>query len=114
VKAGVAVLILVLSLLAAPLAAEAQQAGRVYRIGILTLSVASSTPIFEGFREGLREHGYVEGRNIALEFRFAQGSPERLATMAAELVHIKVDVIIVTEASWLRGRSSVQLRRFRL
>jgi putative ABC transport system substrate-binding protein len=81
-------------LLAAPLATEAQQAGKVYRIGILTLSVASSALIFEGFREGLREHGYVEGRNIALEFRFAQGSPDRLPTMAAELVHIKVDVII--------------------
>ena len=94
----------VLSIVMAVSAAEGQQPVKVPRIGVLTLSVASSTPIFEAFRQGLREHGYVEGRNIALEFRFAQGRPEKLPAMAAELVHIKVEVI-VTE-SWLAAREA--------
>ena len=93
------------AMLAAPLAAEAQSA-KVPRIGVLTLSVASSTPIFEAFRQGLREHGYVEGQNIALEFRFAQGRPEKLPAMAAELVQMKVEVI-VTE-SVLAAREAKQ------
>ena len=93
------------AMLAAPLAAEAQPA-KVPRIGVLTLSVASSTPIFEAFRQGLREHGYVEGQNIALEFRFAQGRPEKLPAMAAELVQMKVEVI-VTE-SVLAAREAKQ------
>ena len=86
-------LLLTVGLTIAPLAADAQPA-KVPRIGILTLSVAPSTPIFEAFRQGLREHGYVEGQNIALEFRFAQGRPERLPAMAAELVQMKVEVIV--------------------
>jgi putative ABC transport system substrate-binding protein len=93
------------AMLAAPLAAEAQSA-KVARIGVLTLSVASSTPIFDAFRQGLREHGYVEGQNIALEFRFAQGRPEKLPAMAAELVQMKVEVI-VTE-SVLAAREAKQ------
>jgi putative ABC transport system substrate-binding protein len=79
--------------LGAPLAAGAQSA-KVPRIGVLTLSVASATPIFAAFRQGLRDHGYVEGQNIALEFRFAQGRPETLPAMAAELVQMKVEVIV--------------------
>ena len=85
-------------LLVVPLAAEAQQAQRVPKIGVLTMSVASSMAAFEGFRQGLRDHGYVEGQNIVLELRFAQGRPERLAAMATELVQMKVD-IIVTEST---------------
>jgi len=85
---------LTVSLLVAPLAVEAQQAQRVPRIGVLTMSVASSMAAFEGLRQGLRNHGYVEGQNIVLEIRFAQGRPERLAGMAAELVQMKVDIII--------------------
>ena len=54
----------------------------------------SSTPTFEGFRQGLQEHGYAEGRNIGLEFRYAQGAPEKLPAMAIELVKMKVDVIV--------------------
>ena len=82
-------------LVAMPFGAKAQQARRIPRIGILTLSVAPSMPAFEGFRQGLRDHGYVEGQNIVLEFRFAQGRPERLPAMAAELVQMKVDVIVI-------------------
>ena len=85
-------------LLVAPLAAKAQQARRVPKIGVLTLSIASSMAAFEGFRQGLLDHGYVEGQNIVLELRFAQGRRERLAAMAAELVQMKVD-IIVTEST---------------
>ena len=85
-------------LVVAPFGAQAQQAQRVPRIGILTLSVAPSMAAFEGFRQGLREHGYVEGQNIVLELRFAQGKPEMLRAMAVELVQMKVD-IIVTESN---------------
>src|SRR5262245_31808364 len=94
------------SILAGPFAVEAQPAGRVPRIGVLTLSVASSTPIFEAFRQGLREHGYLEGRNVAIEFRYAQGRPDRLPAMAAELVRMSVEVI-VTE-SVLAAREAKQ------
>ena len=55
-------------------------------------------PTVEGFRQGLREHGYVEGRNISIEFRFADGRPERLPEMAAELVKRNVDVIVTESA----------------
>ncbi len=79
-------------------AAEAQQPAKVYRIGILTLGVGPSTPIAAAFRQGLREHGYVEGQNIALEYRFAEGRTDRLPAMAAELVRMNVD-IIVTEST---------------
>jgi putative ABC transport system substrate-binding protein len=77
----------------APLA-EAQQAAKVPRIGILTLGVASSTPIFEAFRQGLRELGYVEGKNILIEYRYAEGKSDRLPNLAGELVSLKVDVIV--------------------
>jgi putative ABC transport system substrate-binding protein len=83
-----------LVILMAVAAADGQQPAKIPRIGILTLGVASSTPSFEGFRQGLREYGYVDGQSIALEFRFAQGQAERLPAMAAELVQMKVDVIV--------------------
>ncbi len=68
-------LAVVLSFVIAPLAAEAQQAGKVARIGVLAApSAASFSPRIEAFRKGLREHGYVEGKNIAFEYRYARGS----------------------------------------
>ncbi len=82
--------------------ARAQQSAGIPRIGILTLSVASSMPAFEGFRQGLRDLGYVEGQNIVLELRFAQGRPERLAAMAIELARMKVDVIVIEGAQAAR------------
>ncbi len=81
-----------------PLAARAQQPAKVYRIGILTLGVGPSTPIAAAFRQGLREHGYVEGQNIALEYRFAEGRADTLPALAAELVRMNID-IIVTEST---------------
>ena len=72
--------IVALGLLIAPLAAEAQQAGKVYRVGFLSAGqiTPETAPIYEAFRAGLRERGYVEGRNLALEFRWAEGKTERL------------------------------------
>src|SRR5712692_10821506 len=84
---------LTLGTLAAPLAAEAQQAGKVYRIGYLT--AASRFDLFsEAFRQGLRELGYVEGENIVIEYRAAEGRLDRLPHLAAELVRLKPDVIV--------------------
>ena len=83
------------SLLAVPLAAEAQAPAKVPRIGFLSARPPTDNPYFiESFRQGLRELGYVEGQNIAIEYRFAEGRPERLLALAAELVLLKVDVIV--------------------
>jgi putative ABC transport system substrate-binding protein len=91
-------LMTVAGLLAAPLAAEAQQAGKVYRIGVLTPSANVPLATFDAFRQTLRELGYVEGRNIAIEWRFAEGRYERFPELARELVGIKVDVIVAVIA----------------
>jgi putative tryptophan/tyrosine transport system substrate-binding protein len=80
--------------LAAPLAAEAQQAAKVPRIGYLALNFASGRNLTETFRQGLRVVGYVEGRNVVIEYRDAEGKPQRLPALAAELVALKVDVIV--------------------
>jgi putative tryptophan/tyrosine transport system substrate-binding protein len=87
-------LVLAISLALAPLAVDAQ-AGKAFRIGVL--SPGADEPAFSGmaaFRQALRELGYVIGENIALEIRFADGRHERLPDMAAELVSLKVDVIL--------------------
>jgi putative ABC transport system substrate-binding protein len=75
--------------------AEAQQAEKVPRIAYLSASSASSQASrVEVFKQGLRELGYVEGKNIAIEWRFAEGKLDRLAGLAAELVRLKVDIIV--------------------
>jgi putative ABC transport system substrate-binding protein len=82
-------------LLAVPLAAEAQQAGKVYRIGLLQIETREVlVPYLKAFEEGLRELGYVEGRDFVREYRFADRQRERLPDLAAELVRLKVDVIV--------------------
>ncbi len=93
---GVAVIaVLAVSLLAAPLAAEAQQAAKGARIGYLSPNLATSPHLREAFRQGLRDLGYVEGRNLVIEYRDAEGKGrERLPALAAELVALKVDVIV--------------------
>jgi putative ABC transport system substrate-binding protein len=85
--------------LAAPRAGEAQQAGKVYRIGLL--SPTSQVQGIEGIQEGLRDLGYVEGRNLLVEHRSADGRFDRLPDLAAELVRLQLDVIVavVTQAS---------------
>jgi putative ABC transport system substrate-binding protein len=80
--------------LAAPLAAEAQQAVKVARIGFLATNLAANPRLPEAFRQGLRDLGYVEGRNVMVEYRDAEGKLERLPALAAELVALKVDVIV--------------------
>ncbi len=75
--------------------AEAQQAEKVYRIGFLAGASPAAIPErVEAFRQGLRELGYVEGKNIVIEFHWAKGKLARLPALAAELVHRKVDVIV--------------------
>jgi ABC transporter substrate binding protein len=84
-------------LVAKPLATEAQQAGKkVPRIGYL--SGGSDSPRDAAFRQGLRELGYIDGQNIAIEYRFADGKFERLPGFAAELVRLNVDVIVSSSA----------------
>jgi putative ABC transport system substrate-binding protein len=83
------------SALAAPCALFAQQSAKIARIGLLipeTASVESSR--IEGLRAGLRDHGYVEGKNIAIEIRSAEGDYDRLSELVAELAKLKVDVIV--------------------
>ena len=94
---AVLIVALVLCLVATPLAA-AQQAGKVRRIGFLETSSPSPARVqlWETLRQRLRELGYVEGQNIAFESRFADGNPERLSRLAAELVGLKVDVIVTS------------------
>src|ERR1700757_2249269 len=73
-----------------PLAARAQRPAKIARVGII-----DDAPIWDHFRQGLREAGYVEGQNLAIEHRSAEGQPERLAAAARELVAMPVDVIAV-------------------
>jgi len=86
---------LTLSFLAAPLVeADAQPSAKVATIGYLSL--AGSVPLAEAFRQGLQDLGYVEGKTIAIVYRSAEGKPERLPALAAELVQLPVDVIVAT------------------
>ncbi len=87
--------VLALGLLAAPLPAHAQQPARVPRIGFLSPFSPSENPLWrQAFRQGLRDLGYMEGQDIAIEYRYAEGRPERLPDLAAELVRLKVDIIV--------------------
>ena len=75
--------------------AEAQQPGKVYRIGYLRAETPPTVDI-EAFRQGLSEHGYVEGKNIVVEYRWADGNEERLRSIVAELIRLKVDLIVTS------------------
>ena len=86
---------LALAILVAPLAANAQPPGKVFRVGVL-LSASLGTPTFQAFKQRLQALGYVEGQNLALEARAAEGQFERLPGLAAELVRLHVDVIVAT------------------
>jgi putative ABC transport system substrate-binding protein len=74
---------------------KAQQAAKIARIGYLSTNLATAPHLPEAFRQGLRDLGYVEGRNLVIEYRDAEGKLERLPVLAAELVALKVDVIVV-------------------
>lgn len=83
-----------------PVAPEAQQAAKVARIGYLPLNLAGGPDLHEAFRQGLRDLGYVEGRNLVIEYRDAEGKPERLPALAAELVALRL------MSSWLQAAHS--------
>jgi len=80
-------------LLAAPLTAEAQKAGRVYRVGLV--APASRSEQHDAFRQKLRELGYIEGKNLIVEARYAAGRIERIPEFVAEVIRLKVDVLVV-------------------
>ncbi|HEV3010362.1 MAG TPA: hypothetical protein VGX52_15145, partial [Burkholderiales bacterium] len=79
----------------APLLVRAQPARKVYRVGVLeTVSLRVNTENFDRFRKGMEERGYVEGPSLVILYRSAEGSTERFAELAAELVRLKVDLIL--------------------
>jgi putative ABC transport system substrate-binding protein len=81
--------------LAAPLTAAAQLPTKIWRIGYLgPVSPSAGARLLESFRQGLRELGYVEGRNISIDYRWAEGSPDRFPALAAELIQLRVDAIV--------------------
>lgn len=85
--------LLALAVLATPWAAEAQRPGKMARLGVLLFGTPATEPGLPPFREGLRDLGYVEGQNIVLEYRFAEGKAERLPDLARELASLKPNVI---------------------
>src|SRR4051812_40681840 len=78
--------------------AESQQPKRIFNIGFLSSSSRRLSPREDAFRQGLRELGYVEGKNIVVHYRYADGKTERLPELAAELIRLKVDVIVTSGA----------------
>src|SRR2546421_2764153 len=95
-KATALLATLVLGILVAPLAATAQPAGKVHRIGWLFAGSPSAGvhALLEAFRQGLHDLGYVEGRNMRIESRYAESQEDRLPALAAELVRLPVDVLV--------------------
>jgi putative tryptophan/tyrosine transport system substrate-binding protein len=95
-KAALLPILVVVSVLAVGVIAEAQPT-KIPRIGYLTgNSPSTNAARIEAFRQGLRELGYVEGKNIIIEWRYAEGKADRLPALAAELVRVKVEVIVTT------------------
>src|SRR4029450_10619521 len=95
---GLAV-VLALSVVVAPLVPEAQPPGKIPRIGILAVGIPTTyVSRHEAFRRGLREFGYVEGQNITIEYRCGEGTHGGLPAFAAELVRLKVDVIVASSS----------------
>jgi putative ABC transport system substrate-binding protein len=95
-KAAVPSILVAVVLLVLCVFADAQQPKKVYRIGYLSTSdLATASTSWDGIRLALRERGYIEGQNIAIEYRYAEGKIDRFPELAAELVRLKVDVIVV-------------------
>ena len=95
ISRAVLALLFAFGVFSAPLIADGQQAGKVYRIGILeTIPAARNAANLDALRKGLRDLGYVEGRNLVIEYRSADGRPERFADLASDLVRLKVDLIL--------------------
>ena len=98
------VIFFILGLLSAPLPTSAQQPGKLYHIGFLYPGSASSGKSnFKAFWQGLREYGWVEGENVAVTYRYAEGQYQRFPAMAQELVRLKVDLIVVATTPGTRA-----------
>ena len=104
-KAAVTSILVVVVLLAVGMTAEAQQPTKVPRIGYVTETgdFSSPSPNLEAFRQGLRDLGYVEGKNLVIEFRSAEGKPDRIPSLVAELVQLKVDVLVSQATGGIRA-----------
>ena len=103
-KAGVLSILFVTALLAVAVIADAQQPTKIPRIGYLSANSPSAiTAGMEAFRQGLRELGYIEGKNITIEWRYAEEKRERLPVLASELVRLKADVIVTGGPSATRA-----------
>src|SRR5215510_13156185 len=88
--------------------AEAQQPGKIFRIGFLANNTASGNAVLvDAFRQELSKLGWIEGKNIALEYRYAEGKNDRLPELAADLVRLKVDVIVGTSSPPVIAAKSV-------
>ena len=107
-KKKITVLTLCAMLFALCSSADAQQPGKVSRIGFLDTSTASGSAVLvEAFRQELSKLGWIEGKNITIEYRFAEQKPERLPELAADLVRLKVDLIVVSgDAAGVSGEES--------
>ena len=93
------------------LLAGAQQPAKVFRIGFLDNSSASgNAPLLEAFRQEMRKLGWIEGKNFTFEYRFAEGKFDRLPDLAADLVRLKVDLIMVSGGGNRRWRPRAPLR----
>jgi putative ABC transport system substrate-binding protein len=97
-KAAVSSILVAVVLLALGVTAEAQQPTKVPRIGYVSGSGDPQTPgpLVEGFRQGLRDLGYIEGKNILVEYRYVDEGLDRVPGLVAELVRLKVDVLVAT------------------
>ena len=96
-KKKITVLTLCAMLFALCVSADAQQTGKIFRIGFLDPSNASGSAVLvEAFRQELGKLGWIEGKNFTIEYRFGEQKPERLPELAADLVRLKVDLIVVS------------------
>src|SRR4030095_8834301 len=104
-RAAVPSILVAVALLAVAAIAEAQQPKKVFRIGYLVATdPATESARFEAIRQALRERGYIEGQNIASEYRYAERKQDRAPELAAELVRLKVDIIVVSGGpTWVQA-----------
>ena len=108
-------LFVILSFLAMPFTADAQQGQRVYRVGVLErISPALNAANFDAFRQGLRALGYVEGQNLVIEYRSADGDASRFPALAIELVRLHVDVLVTRGTPAALGLTIPPLFLFRV
>jgi hypothetical protein len=105
--------IMIFLLVAVVALVQAQQPKKVHRIGYLSsVDATTESARSEAIRLALRELGYMEGQNIAIEFRYAEGKPDRYPELAAELVCLKVDIILIGGGAGRSGRPRMRPRRF--